>query len=85
MSWQGPLRLWFEARLRILREGTDKGSLYHDLLQEIEPVVVDMALEHCQQNQTAAAKLRDRARDGAALWRNPTRWTGSPPPLRVRV
>jgi len=56
-DWKSSLKPWFESKLEARPGGSERSDLYRELLEEIEPAVIELALSHCQQNQTAAAKL----------------------------
>jgi len=51
------LNRWLSERVENLDLLKDRAKLHDELLNEIEPALIDEILSRCQQNQAAAARI----------------------------
>ena len=56
-EWKTPLNRWLSERVENLDLLKDRAKLHDELLNEIEPALIDEILSRCQQNQAAAARI----------------------------
>ncbi|MFK7777739.1 MAG: sigma-54 dependent transcriptional regulator [Gimesia sp.] len=56
-KWKAPINLWLDDKLDNLDLLKDRAKLHNELLNQIEPTLIEAVLSRCQQNQAATARI----------------------------
>lgn len=56
-EWKTPINRWLDEKLSSLDPLKDRAKLHDELLNQIEPTLIDAVLSRCQQNQAATSRI----------------------------